>query len=299
MKMSESFEANYDVKDPVYEVPLKDIYVNYDFNCRGGKINKADCSEIIKSIKANKLQQAVRARRLTDEQKAHWGTDKPFMLIMGFRRYVSVETLGWETIPCVIDPPMSDSAAKQLNLVENLNRTDLTIMQEANTLSYFKEAGLTIRDISVITGKGENWISVRLMLLNMPEEIQIMADHGQLNPTNVRDLYTLKDKAAQIEAAKKIKQAKIRGDNIPKIRQSQEKKTNPNIARSRSKGEMLALQQWFHDHDIPIGFHNRLLAWAAGVINDRQLKDDIAQEFSVPNDGEAFPLKELDHAGIF
>jgi ParB family chromosome partitioning protein len=254
--------------DKIVMLPVKEIWADPNFNCRG-HIAPIDVIDLSKDIEAHGLQQPISVKPIDNGQSKD-ATHK-YKVITGHRRHKAFEVLRRETIPCVINTEISDSDALILNLGENLHRKDLNIMQEANALERLKLCGFSVCEVAQQLSKSTTWVQIRYLLLELPDVIREAAAAGYITQVQVRDLHALGDVKQQLEAAKKIKQAKVRGEKAPKILK---KKRNMFKRKPRETDDIFFMQDHIQDA-IGNNFGTRCLAWAAGEISDLELYRDI------------------------
>ncbi|MEU8560514.1 ParB/RepB/Spo0J family partition protein [Streptomyces cyaneofuscatus] len=144
--------------------------------------------ELTASIKENGLLQPVVVRPVD-------GAKAPYMLIAGERRWRSCQAAGLEVIPAKVVAGATEEQAYVLSIAENVNRADMTIMEEAGAYADLKAAGWDPKKIAKQFGKTETHITWRLGLLTLRPEVSEMVDQGaiksnlawhiaQLNPAN-------------------------------------------------------------------------------------------------------------------
>src|SRR5258706_4547785 len=167
----------------IQELPLKDIFADTDFNCRGA-IAPIDVVDLARDIDAHGLQQAIVVQPFKDPQYK-------YRIVAGYRRHKAFQVLQRETIPCNVVDGLSDVQARIMNLSENLKRKDLNMLQEAKALEHLKNAGLTQDDVAREIGMSRGWTQIRFMILDLPKEIQYEVAAGFLSQQQVRDLSTL------------------------------------------------------------------------------------------------------------
>lgn len=252
----------------VSQLPVKEIWADPDFNCRG-HIAPIDVVDLAKDIEAHGLQQPISVKPLENGESKN--PQFKYKVIMGHRRHKAFEVLKRETIPCVINTTISDSDALILNLGENLHRKNLNIVQEAHALERLKMVGFSVVEVANQLNKSTTWVHIRYMLLELPDVIREAAAAGYITQTQIRDIHALGDYKKQIEAAKKIKQAKVRGEKAPKILK---KKRNMFKKKARDAEDIFYMQDHIQDV-IGNNFGTRCLAWAAGEISDHELYMDI------------------------
>ncbi|MFD5738498.1 ParB/RepB/Spo0J family partition protein [Streptomyces massasporeus] len=129
--------------------------------------------ELTNSIKENGLLQPVVIRPVD-------GAKAPYMLIAGERRWRSCQAAGLEVIPAKVVEGATEEEAYVLSIAENVNRADMTIMEEAGAYADLKAAGWTPAKIAKQFGKTETHITWRLGLLTLRPEVAEMVDQGQI-----------------------------------------------------------------------------------------------------------------------
>ena len=251
----------------VENIPISDIFADDDFNSRG-KLIPMDVVDLAKNIEQNGLIQPVVIMPCSEEEKKISGCT--YKLIAGFRRRYAHVILKKETIPAIIHDRLSDAQATVFNLSENLNRADLTILQEARAIRKLSTYAFNEEQTASLIGKSRGWVQVRLMLLALPEEVQKDVESGFINQTQIRELYTIyrsAGKDAVFTAAKKLKDAKLMGKRGTIVDPNKLKK---DACRVRTRVEVVIMLEHLFDTLGP-GFHTRCLAWCSGEISDNEL----------------------------
>jgi ParB family chromosome partitioning protein len=129
--------------------------------------------ELTNSIKENGLLQPVVVRPVE-------GAKVPYMLIAGERRWRSCQAAGLEVIPAKVVEGATEEEAYVLSIAENVNRADMTIMEEAGAYADLKAAGWAPAKIAKQFGKTETHITWRLGLLTLRPEVSELVDQGQI-----------------------------------------------------------------------------------------------------------------------
>jgi ParB family chromosome partitioning protein len=249
----------------ITQLRVAEIFADPTFNCRGS-IPPVDVVELAKDIETHGLQQPIVVKPIENGRYN-------YKIISGHRRHKAFEVLDWPMIPCVINENISDANALILNLGENLHRKDLNIMQEAHALKRLKMSGFSINEVASELNKSTTWVSVRYMLLELPEEICEAAAAGFVTQKHIKEIHALGERGKQLEATKKIKQAKFRGEKVPTIHR---KKRNMFKPKAREREDVFFMQDHIQ-HAIGNNFGTRCLAWAAGEISDLELFRDIEE----------------------
>jgi len=139
-------------------VELKNIVFSEDGR---GKITKTSVEELMKSIKEGGLIQPITVTKN--------GSGK-YTLVAGRRRYKAFEYLGEKEIPVIVQK-LDDKEAFNMQIVENLQRKDLTPLQFANTLKDCKlKTKMSIKEIALRTGKPQAYIARMGTLNNLIEQ---------------------------------------------------------------------------------------------------------------------------------
>lgn len=122
-----------------------------------------------------------------------------YEIIAGERRYRAMKMLNWETVPAIVKN-MSDAETASMALIENLQRRDLSSVEEAQAYQKLMELnGLTQQQLAKAMGKSQSTIANKLRLLKLIKPVQnaildnrISERHGRaligLNEDQQRDL---------------------------------------------------------------------------------------------------------------
>jgi ParB family chromosome partitioning protein len=116
------------------------------------------------------------------------GPDR-YLVITGERRLRAARKAGLETVPAVIRERLDSAAQLELALVENLQRRDLTPLEEARAFEHLRTSlGLTQAEIAERVAMDRSTVANALRLLKLPEEVQAMVDAGELSAGHARTL---------------------------------------------------------------------------------------------------------------
>lgn len=268
-------------------VPIDEIHADEEFNCRGA-IAPIDIKDLAEDIGKNGLLQPVVLCEYDAEHQAKFG--KKFKLLAGFRRFSAHQLNKAEEIWATVRNVSDESSQRILNLRENIQRKDLTVLQEAKALKPLFDKGLTEGDIMAELGVKRGWTQIRKMLLALPTEIQLEVEEGFITQTQVRHLYTtLKDRGeeATFEHAREMKDAKIQG----KKRVNTNPKSKPDRPRVRKRPEIFELQDHIYNMCRGNNIVTRTLAWCAGEISDIEYEAEV-EKFCTEH-GFSYVAREL------
>jgi ParB family chromosome partitioning protein len=129
------------------------------------------------------------------------GPDR-YLLITGERRWRAARRAGLRTVPAVIRERLEDSDQLELALVENLQRQDLTPLEEARAFDHLRTSlGLSQAEISARVGMNRSTVANSLRLLKLPREIQELVELGTLSAGHGRTLLAFESDEARVEWA--------------------------------------------------------------------------------------------------
>lgn len=170
--------------------------------------------ELANSIKADGVIQPIVVRKVGDK----------YEIIAGERRFRASKLAGLEKVPIVVKN-VSDRKARELALVENIQREDLNPIEEAISLkTLMEEYKLTQQELSDIVGKSRSYIANNLRLLNLSDYIKDYLIRGELSPSQGRTLLSLETEEEKKKYLDKllVKEVNIR-DVEKKAKQSKNK----------------------------------------------------------------------------
>jgi len=127
-----------------------------------------------------------------------------FHLVAGERRWRAARIAGLERIPAVVRELDEDTDRLALALIENLQREDLTPIEEARAFHHLRsEAGLSQEEIATRVGKDRSTVANALRLLQLPLELQELVDSGALSGGHARALLAIADGDRQQQVAQR------------------------------------------------------------------------------------------------
>ena len=127
-----------------------------------------------------------------------------FQIVAGERRWRASRLAGLKEVPVRIIEA-DDREAQEMALVENLQREDLSPMEEARGYRLLMdEYGMTQEAVSQSVGKSRPAVANALRLLTLPEELAALLDSGALTAGHARALLPLEDKSLQLTAAQQV-----------------------------------------------------------------------------------------------
>lgn len=211
-------------------VPVSDIHPNPRQPRR--YFDERRIAELAESIRQQGVLQPLVVRK----------ADSGYELIVGERRFRAAQRAGLDRVPVIVKE-VSDAGSLEMALVENIQREELTPIEEA--LAYrqlMDEFQLTQEDVAKRVGKSRPAIANLLRVLNLPEEIKEEVDHGSLKVGHARSLLALETPQKQIELARQV------------IRQNLSvRETETLVARTVEGTAPATAQDQFPDPEKPVG----------------------------------------------
>ena len=160
-----------------------------------------------------------------------------YEIIAGERRWRAAEMAGLKVIPALVKA-MADMEAAEISLVENLQREDLSAIEEARAYkNLLEQYQYTQEHIAERVGKSRAHIANTIRLLNLSPEIIAMIDRKQISPGHARALLALRSKREQVLAANEIVKGGL------SVRQAEQKVKNKNSRRVQAGKKSPDLQE--------------------------------------------------------
>jgi ParB family chromosome partitioning protein len=142
---------------------------------------------------------------------------KGYEIVVGERRYRAAKEAGLRTVPAVVKE-MTDERMMEIALLENLQREDLTPIEEAHAYAnLMKELNLTQEELSKRLGKSRSHIANIVRLLSLPDQIVAYINNGELSMGHGRALLGLKDKGRLFPLVNKIRTEKLNVRQVEKL----------------------------------------------------------------------------------
>ena len=201
---------NNDANDNSNVAGLNLMHINVAYLQRGKYQPRLDLDEdalqeLATSIKQHGVMQPIVIRPLT---KVLPNSPITHEIIAGERRWRAAQIAGLTHIPAIMRP-MSDDLAIALALIENIQREDLSVMEQAAALQRFHdEFGMSHSQIADVVGKARTTVSNLLRLNQLHDDVKQALNEGQMDMGHARALLALSPKQQPV-IAKKIIQGQL------------------------------------------------------------------------------------------
>jgi len=127
-----------------------------------------------------------------------------YVLIAGERRLRAAELAGLSRIPAMIRSSTAEGSDLTEALIENVQRTDLSPLEEAAAYrNLLEDFGMTHEAVAERVGKSRSTVTNTLRLLQLPPAIQGMLDRGELSAGHARALLAVEDPARALDIARR------------------------------------------------------------------------------------------------
>ncbi|MBM7572525.1 nucleoid occlusion protein [Aquibacillus albus] len=193
-KSEEEVEQEYH-PDEVIQIPVEQIEPNR-YQPRS-IFSQEKIEELAQTIHTHGMIQPIVVRKL---QQGSSG----YELIAGERRWRAVQFLGWNNVPAIIRD-MNEAETASVALIENLQREELTVIEEAMAYAKLLDIhGLTQEALAQRLGKSQSTIANKMRLLKLPEKVQMAVLEKKITERHARALIVLKDPEKQEKILEEI-----------------------------------------------------------------------------------------------
>ncbi|MGX5376760.1 nucleoid occlusion protein [Ligilactobacillus sp. LYQ135] len=152
-------------------------------------------TELAETIKEHGLLQPIIVRKYKDDK---------YEIIAGERRFRAVKYLGWEEIPAIVKE-MSDQETASMAVIENLQREELTSIEEAEAYQRLIDLNrMTQAQLAEQLGKSQSFIANKIRLLKLSRPVQQAILNRQITERHGRALVRIEDKQLQAKMLKKV-----------------------------------------------------------------------------------------------
>ncbi|MDD3340683.1 MAG: ParB/RepB/Spo0J family partition protein [Bacilli bacterium] len=161
--------------------------------------NEDKIQELAESIKKYGVIQPITVRALGDK----------YEIIAGERRYKASVMAGLEMVPAIINN-LNDKDSSEIALIENVQREDLTPIEEAVSYRKILDMGdLTQEDLAKKLGVTQATVANKLRLLQLTDDVQEALLENKISERHARSLLRVRDKEKQVQLLYRIMQERM------------------------------------------------------------------------------------------
>ena len=165
-----------------------------------------DIEELAKSIRKNGIMQNLTVVPADDDMNE-------FMVLIGHRRLEAAKDAGLVKVPCVIAEGLTREEQLAIMLEENMQRNDLTVLEQAESFQMMIDLGNTIESLTEKTGFSESTIRHRLKIAELDSEMLRKREEDPDLQLSLTDLYEL-EKIKSLETRNSVLGAAISGEDL-------------------------------------------------------------------------------------
>ena len=180
-----------DNKDKIIYIPVEDILPNR-FQPRLA-FDEKELNELAASIAKYGIIQPIVLRNIGDK----------YEIIAGERRFKASQIAGLTKVPAIINNT-DDNTSAEIALLENLQRKNLTPIEEAQSYRKLIDRGFTQEEIASKLGVSQSSIANKMRLLNLPKKVQDALLYGKISERHARSLLSLNNVDLQLNLLGRI-----------------------------------------------------------------------------------------------
>lgn len=214
-------KSNVDHNEEVVKLPLMSIIPNR-FQPRT-IFDDSKIEELARTIHTHGVIQPIVVRKIDNDQ---------YEIIAGERRFRAMTKLEWSEVPAIVRN-LSDKETASVALIENLQREELTAIEEALAYQKLLELHeLTQEALAQRLGKGQSTVANKIRLLKLPDAIQESILKREISERHARALMPIKDEDVQISI---FKEALEQNFNVKQLEKRVEEYLNPPVKDDSKK----------------------------------------------------------------
>lgn len=214
-------KSNVEHNEEVVKLPLMSIIPNR-FQPRT-IFDDSKIEELARTIHTHGVIQPIVVRKIDNDQ---------YEIIAGERRFRAMTKLEWSEVPAIVRN-LSDKETASVALIENLQREELTAIEEALAYQKLLELHeLTQEALAQRLGKGQSTVANKIRLLKLPDAIQESILKREISERHARALMPIKDEEVQISI---FKEALEQNFNVKQLEKRVEEYLNPPVKDDSKK----------------------------------------------------------------
>lgn len=159
--------------------------------------------------KLNELAESIREKGLLNPIIVRRTEDGIYWIIAGERRWRACGIAGLTRVPVIVKEA-DELEAFELALIENIQREDLSPLEEAESYRHLLVTGsLSQEEVAKRVGKNRSTVANSLRLLLLPTEVKDLMDAHSITAGHARAILALENETRMIEAARKVASAQM------------------------------------------------------------------------------------------
>ncbi|MDE6591099.1 MAG: ParB/RepB/Spo0J family partition protein, partial [Oscillospiraceae bacterium] len=196
-----------------------------------------DIQELSDSIKANGIFQNLTV--VPDNPTSSYTT---FTVIIGHRRLAAAKLAGLTEVPCVVTM-MTEKEQIQTMLMENMQRTDLTVYEQAQGFQMMLDLGSTVEEISEKSGFSKTTVRRRVKMMELDQDVLKQVSERQISITDIDKLAQIEDIVARNQCLAEIGTSQFDQSVTAQLRRQAIKRNLPIIKKMLKDAKAKSLEQ--------------------------------------------------------
>ena len=150
-----------------------------------------DLTELVESIKSNGIYQNLTVMPLNENKSDE---ELKYMVLIGHRRLAAAKLAGLKEVPCSVIRNKSAKEQISIMLVENMQRSDLSVYEQAQGFQQLLDFGMDVEDIASKSGFSQTTVRRRLEIAKLDQKkLKEVSTSRQLSLTDFDELAKIKD----------------------------------------------------------------------------------------------------------
>lgn len=229
-------EAGNVDRDQIRMIPLERIYANE--NQPRKVFDPGALDDLATSIRQHGMIQPILVAKKT----------KGYMIIVGERRWRAAQQLQLEQIPCIIKE-YTDRELYEVALIENLQRENLSVVEEANAYQYLMDEYMLNHDqLGEALGKSRSYVANTIRLLQLTPPVMELVKQGKLSGSQGRALLGVSDEGQQLKLARRVVDSKLNVRQVEEMVREERKKQTRKPAPRKRDPELVAVESRLQDY---------------------------------------------------
>ena len=224
-------EAPAKISQLMTQLPVDKLFPHPD----NPRKDLGDLTELADSIKANGIFQNLTVVPADDSYET-------FTVVIGHRRLAAAKLAGLSEVPCVITE-MDQKEQVRTMLLENMQRSDLTVYEQAQGFQMMLDLGSTIEEIAEKSGFSKTTVRRRVKMMELDQGTLKEVSERQLSLTDFDQLAQIEDIKARNECLTKIGTSDFNRSVEAEVRRQTVKKNLPAVKKLLKAAKAKAIKQ--------------------------------------------------------
>jgi len=229
-------EAAGNDQDQVRMIPIEQVYANEN---QPRKVFQPEAlAELASSLRQHGMIQPILVAK----------KPKGYMIIVGERRWRAAQQVEMEKIPCIVKE-YTERQLYEVALIENLQRENLSVIEEATAYHYLmEEYKLNHEQLGDALGKSRSYVTNTIRLLQLSPAVMELVKDGRLSGTQGRALLGIEDESLQLKLALRIIDSKLNVRQVEEMVRQERTKQKKKAVTKKKDPELVAVETRLQDY---------------------------------------------------